>query len=120
MSDLAKTCAKTSIAKTSATEIFDTLIASECEIDRALTSSAALLAAMTSARIETASPLATGHTAIMRLVRSLTSLTEARSDMIRVHVDLLKVGQERGDMMMPDGCPKNQVEAPDRGLQLVA
>ena len=109
------------IAKTSATQIFDTLIASECELDRALTSSATLLAAMTTARIETASPLATGHTAIMRLVRSLNSLTEARSDLIRVHADLLKVGQERGDMTMPDGCPKKAVIEPGTGgLQLVA
>lgn len=93
-----------------ATRIVRELNTSESEIDRALSSSAALLATLAQARLDTDAPVATGHTAIMRLIRSLNSLSDARTDMIRVHADLLKVGQERADFSLdPDGCPKNAV-----------
>lgn len=95
-------------SQVAATRIQRELDTSELEIDRALASSAALLASMAQARIDTDAPMATGHTAIMRLVRSLNSLSDARTDIIRVHADLLKVGQERADFSLdPNGCPKN-------------
>ena len=85
-------------------------------------SSAALLATMIQARVDTDAPLATGQTAIMRLVRSLSSMTDARGDMVRVHADLLKVGQERADYSLdPNGCPKGSALSSDQsGLKLVA
>ena len=93
-------------AQIAATRIQRELDTSEQEIDRALASSAALLATMARARVDTDAPMATGHIAIMRLVRSLNSLSDARTAIIRVHADLLKVGQERADFSLdPDGCP---------------
>ncbi len=105
-----------------ASRIVRDLVNSEIEIDRALASSASLLATMVQARVDTSAPLATGQTAIMRLVRSLNSMSDARGDMIRVHSELLKVGQERADYSLdPNGCPKNVVDAENSvGLQLVA
>ena len=95
-------------SQVAATRIQRELDTSEHEIDRALVSNAALLSTMAQARIDTDAPMATGHIAIMRLVRSLNSLSDARTQIIRVHADLLKVGQERGDLSLdPAGCPKN-------------
>jgi hypothetical protein len=97
------------------------LVKSETEIDNALASSASLLATMAKARLETDAPVATGHTAIMRLVRSLNSLTDARGDLVRVHSELLKVGQERGDYSLdPNGCPSGNASTPGKDLKLVA
>ena len=94
-----------------AARIVRELHTSEIEIDRSLACSASLLATMIQARVETDAPMATGHTAIMRLVRSLSSLTEARGDLVRVHADLLKVGQERADLSLdPNGCPNGIAE----------
>ena len=105
-----------------ASHIVRDLLNSEIEIDRALASSAALLATMIQARVDTDAPLATGQTAIMRLVRSLSSMTDARGDMVRVHADLLKVGQEQGMFSTdPNGCPKGSlVDVGHPALQLVA
>lgn len=105
-----------------ASRIVRDLLTSEIEIDRALSSSASLLATMIQARVDTDAPLATGQAAIMRLVRSLNSLTDARSDMIRVHADLLKVGQERANYSLdPNGCPNGSVDSDAQaGLKLVA
>ena len=106
----------------SSARIVQDLTNSEVEIDRALASSASLLATMAQARLDTDAPLATGQVAIMRLVRSLNSLSDARADLVRVHAELLKVGQERADFSLdPDGCPKNGSASENYpGLQLVA
>lgn len=91
--------------QTAAARIIRELHNSEAEIDRALASSASLLATMAQARIDTASPLATGQVAIMRLVRSLSSLSDARSELVRTHSELLKVGEARADFAVtPDDC----------------
>lgn len=105
-----------------ASHIVRDLLNSEIEIDRALASGATLLATMIQARVETNAPLATGQTAIMRLVRSLGSMTDARGDMVRVHADLLKVGQERSDLSLdPNGCPNGTVQSRiHAGLKIVA
>ena len=49
-------------------------------------------------------------------------MTDARGDMVRVHADLLKVGQERADYSLdPNGCPKGTALSSDQaGLKLVA
>ena len=109
-------------SQVAATRIQRELDTSELEIDRALVSNAALLATMAQARIDTDAPMATGHTAIMRLVRSLNSLSHARTQIVRVHADLLKVGQERGDLSLdPAGCPKNaQLEKCENAGSLAA
>lgn len=92
--------------QTAAARIIRELHNSEAEIDRALASSASLLATMAQARIDTASPLATGQVAIMRLVRSLSSLSDARSELVRTHSELLKIGNATADLAGgPGDCP---------------
>ena len=105
-----------------ASRIVRELNISESEIDRALASSAALLTTMTQARVDTGAPFASGQIAIMRLVRSLSSLSDARTDMIRVHDDLLKLGQERAMFSTdPAGCPSGSFTGEDeQSLQLVS
>ncbi|MEQ1517880.1 MAG: hypothetical protein HOO99_00430 [Hyphomicrobiaceae bacterium] len=87
----------TMTAKIAATRIARELRTSETEIDRALASSAALLATMATASVETGEPTSSGQVAIMRLVKGLNSLTSARSDIVRVHAELLRVGEARAD-----------------------
>lgn len=92
--------------QTAANRIIRELHTSEAEIDRALSSSASLLATMTQARVDTELPLATGQVAIMRLVRSLTSLSNARADLVRTHSELLEIGQVTADLAGgPSDCP---------------
>ena len=90
---------------------------SELELDQAIVSSATLLATMIHARLETQSPVSVGQVAVMRLVRSLGALSEARSDLIRTHAELLKVGQERGALMDGD-CPPPSGELEVQGPSL--
>jgi hypothetical protein len=93
-----------------ASRIVRELHASETEIDRAIASSASLLATMAQARLDTAAPGATGQVAIMRLVKTIGALTDARSDIIRTHAELFKVGEERGDLPgVPSDCPNGQI-----------
>lgn len=87
------------------------LASSEETLDRAIASNAALLATMAQARLDTEAPVATGQVAIMRLVKTLSSLTEARADLVRTHGELLKVGQERGDFATED-CPPSAAAMP--------
>lgn len=88
----------TMTAPVAATRIVRELLTSEAEIDRALASSAALLATMAQARVDTAEPLATGQVAMMRLVRSLSAMTNARAELVRTHNELRKVGDARSDL----------------------
>lgn len=98
-----------------ANRITRALLTSEADIDAALSNSANLLAEIARARMETAAPFATGQAAIMRLVKTLSALSEARADMARVHGDLRKVGEERCDIVFPDECPpKSNLQAPQR------
>lgn len=96
-----------------ANRITRALLVSEADIDTALSNSASLLAEIAQARIDTEAPFATGQSAIMRLVKTLSALSEARADMARVHGDLRKVGEERCDIVFPDECPpaKATIEA---------
>lgn len=99
--------------------ITNDLIASELEIDLALRNSANLLASLAQARVHTEAPFATGQAAIMRLVKALGSLSDARADMARVHGELRKVGEERCDVVFPDECPPAKGSG-DGGIRLVA
>jgi hypothetical protein len=96
------------------------LTSSELEIDRALESSATLLATMARARVETGAPGDTGQIAIMKLVRALSSICDARKDIIQTHAELRKIGQERGDIMFPGECPKASSESDASDLKAEA
>jgi hypothetical protein len=96
------------------------LVESESEIDLAIARSATLLASMMTTRVETSSPFSTGQVAIMRLVKTIGSLSDARTGMARVHADLLRVGQERGDYVGGGECPNRAQKIEETGLKLVA
>jgi hypothetical protein len=81
------------------------LASSELQIDQAVESSATLLATMARARIETGVSADTGQVAMMRLVRALTALTDARKDVIHTHSALRRIGEERADFLLPSDCP---------------
>ena len=100
-----------------AMRIIRELNTSELELDQAIASSATLLATMIQSRIETESPMAVGQAAVMRLVRSLSALSDARTDLVRTHAELLHVGQERG-ALMDDACPvSGQLDAEAASLK---
>lgn len=108
------------LVQSSAAEIQTNLLETETEIDLALARSAALLASMANARVVTSSPFATGQVAIMRLVKAIGALSDARTGVVRVHADLLRVGQERADFVTIDECPKGVTTTDDAILKLVA
>lgn len=78
------------------------LVASEDGIDNLLALTGELLAAMSSARVETGSPAATGHRAIAKIVSAQAKLVEARQDIVRAHEDLRRIA-ETADT--PTECP---------------
>lgn len=80
----------------------------DCEkgVDRLMADAASLLAELASARAECDS-FGTGQRAIARVVDAQRSLASVQSDIMRAHADLLKIGQERGDLW--DGeCPPSK------------
>ena len=77
------------------------LCESEIDLDRTLARSASLLSTMAQARVDTGAAFADGQVALMRMVRSITALTEARADLARTHGELRKIGEERADIVLP-------------------
>jgi ABC-type transporter Mla subunit MlaD len=99
-------------AQIAANRITRELNASEEDIDRALTSCGTLLATITQARIDTNAPNETVQVAIMRLAKGIGALSTARSDMIRTHAELRKVGETRGDLPgLPSSCDPTKAQA---------
>jgi hypothetical protein len=70
----------------------------EDAIDAAIAAQCALCQTLAQARIDTSAPAVSGHVAMMRLAKAGQMLVAARTDAIRAHEDLYKVGQERGDI----------------------
>jgi hypothetical protein len=68
----------------------------EASIDHALVSVSTLMATLVQARMDTGVPAATGQVAVRRLAKAQMALIEASSDVLRVHGELKKVGQECG------------------------
>lgn len=79
------------------------LHASEDGMDTLLAELGGLLATMTSARVATGSPAATGHRAIARVAAAQSKVVEARQDLIRAHADLRHIA-ETADT--PTDCPE--------------
>ncbi|MEA3263662.1 MAG: hypothetical protein U9R07_09285 [Pseudomonadota bacterium] len=88
-------------AQIATNRIIRELCESETELDLTLARSASLLATLAKARVDTGSSFAEGQVAMMRLVRSLTALTEARADLARTHGELRKLGEVRADIVFP-------------------
>lgn len=95
------------------------LAASENQIDKALASSAELLASLAQSRLEADAEFATGHVAMLRLIKSLTALSTARGDMIRAHAELRKVAEERGEYWVTP-CPSAAATTTSAEIRLVA
>lgn len=71
----------------------------ENAIDAAIAAQCSLGQTLVQARIDTDSPAISGHVAMMRLAKAGQALIAARTDAIRAHEDLYKVGVERGDLV---------------------
>ncbi|MBC2669691.1 hypothetical protein ACFOON_12990 [Novosphingobium piscinae] len=71
----------------------------EDAIDAAIAAQCALGATLAQARIDTETPMVSGHVAMMRLAKAGQMLIAARADTIRAHEDLYKVGEERGSVL---------------------
>lgn len=81
----------------------------EDAIDAAIAAQCSLGQTLIQARMDTESPAISGHVAMMRLAKAGQSLIAARTDAIRAHEDLYKVGVERGDFLT-EPKPKSSVE----------
>lgn len=84
------------------------LNASEDGIDQLIANTGSLLSTMTTARVATGSPAATGHRAIARVAAAQAKLVEARMDFIRAHEDLRRIA-ETADT--PLDCPEEWTAA---------
>ena len=71
----------------------------ENAIDAAIAAQCSLGQTLAQARIDTEAPAVSGHVAMMRLAKTGQLLVAARTDAIRAHEDLYKVGVERGDFV---------------------
>lgn len=80
----------------------------QCEngADRLLADTASLLSEMAIARAE-CDTFGTGQRALRRVVDAQCALASVQADLMRAHADLLRIGQERGDIMTGD-CPPSQ------------
>jgi hypothetical protein len=100
--------------------IINQLVESETNLDTALSSSAALLATMAQARLDVGAEFTTGQVAIMRLVKTLSALSEARADLARTHAEMRKVGETRSDIVFPDECPPTGIVPVGETLERIA
>tara|TARA_R110000850_G_scaffold38800_25_gene100986 strand:- start:2863 stop:3201 length:339 start_codon:yes stop_codon:yes gene_type:complete len=92
----------------------------EASIDVALVSVSNLMATLVQARIDTGVPAGTGQVAVRRLAKAQMALVEASSDILRVHGELRKVGQEFAGLDVHEECPPAQASASRAGLRSVA
>lgn len=109
----------TQIPQSAVKSIASKLAASENQIDLALASSANLLASLAQSRLETEVEFATGHVAMLRLIKSLSALSAARGDMVRAHAELRKVAEERGEYWVTP-CPPPATSHGASDIRLVA
>lgn len=79
--------------------------AAEASIDDALIAVSSLMTSVVAARRETGVPARTGHATIQRLVKVQMSLVEASGDVLRVHGDLVRIGQESAGLDLHEKCP---------------
>jgi hypothetical protein len=71
----------------------------ETQFDRLLAEHAGLTALLAQARVDVAEPFGNGQLPLVRLSKSLEGLVAARGDVARVHAELDRLAQERGDIM---------------------
>ena len=83
----------------------------ESSLDESFAQTADLLAYLPKARLSAGLPMETGHAAIVQLVASLQSITDARGAIIAAHAALANT---RNDLRLPEtgfgslaGCPSS-------------
>ncbi len=76
----------------------------ETSLDDALISISRLMTSMLIARKETGAAPATGHSALIRLMKAQEAVITASGEMARVHGQMLAVGQEVGALDIEE-CP---------------
>ncbi len=79
----------------------------ETDLDQAMLSVSKLMTSMIEARQGTDVPKATGQASLIRLARAQNNMISASSDVLRIHSDLLKLGNVYGAMDIHD-CPPSQ------------
>ncbi len=96
-----------SVARTVAEKI----IPLENSLDESFSQTADLLAYLPQARVSAGLPMETGHAAIVQLVASLQSMTDARGAIIAAHAALART---KGELRLPEtgfgslaGCPSS-------------
>ncbi len=90
---------------TARTLISNDLKEAERALDEALLRQAELFATMITVRRETDSAPATGHEALLRLVKSQQTTLAAGGELARVHGSMLKIQR---DVLGYEQCPKGQ------------
>jgi hypothetical protein len=94
-------------SKVAALRIARQLTKCEQGADRLLADTASLVAEMAIARVESEAATGTGQRAMQRVIDAQRAVSNAQAGLIRAHADLLRIGQERGDI--PDtNCPPPQ------------
>lgn len=78
----------------------------ETRFDQLLSDHAGLTALLAQARVDVEEPFGNGQLTLARLSKSLEALVTARGDVARVHAELDRIAQERGDIMT-DPKPAN-------------
>lgn len=78
----------------------------EASIDDALIAVSLLMSSVVAARRETGVPARTGQATIQRLVKVQMSLVAASGDVLRVHGELSRIGQECAGLDVHEECPK--------------
>lgn len=76
----------------------------ETSLDDALINITKLMTSMVIARKETGAAPATGHSALMRLIKAQEAVVTASGEMARVHGQMLTVGREVGALDI-EKCP---------------
>lgn len=86
--------------------------ASEKLFDLTIAASANLLATVSNARVDSGEVFGKSQVAVMRLVRSISALSDARAELARTHTELRKIADTRCDIVYPDES-QNAITLPD-------
>lgn len=84
--------------------ITNKLTGTEAALEDLLLQHADLVSTIVRTGKELSVPAVTSQPILLRLARAQQSLLDARAELIRSHGQLLKIGQERGDILSGD-CP---------------
>ena len=90
-----------------ATSLQQQLPSAEIRIDDALIAVSSLMASVVTARRDTEGvPPAKGQATIQRLAKAQMALIDAGGDVLRVHGELVAIGQETAGYDLHEECPK--------------